>query len=70
MTAGKTPASGTSLEVLIVEDDAVILNTLAYNLHRQGFITHKAPKNVQRFSYFPLFAGSLRVSRSALEPGT
>jgi DNA-binding response OmpR family regulator len=29
-------------EILIVEDDAVILNTLAYNLHRQGFTAHKA----------------------------
>jgi DNA-binding response OmpR family regulator len=29
-------------EVLIVEDDAVILNTLAYNLTRQGFGVHKA----------------------------
>jgi DNA-binding response OmpR family regulator len=27
---------------LIVEDDAVILNTLAYNLTRQGFGVHKA----------------------------
>ena len=47
MTAGKTPASGTSLEVLIVEDDAVILSTLAYNLHRQGFTTHKALDGVE-----------------------
>jgi DNA-binding response OmpR family regulator len=29
-------------EILIVEDDAVILNTLAYNLSRQGFSVHKA----------------------------
>jgi DNA-binding response OmpR family regulator len=29
-------------EVLIVEDDAVILNTLAYNLTRQGFGVQKA----------------------------
>lgn len=29
-------------EILIVEDDAVILDTLAYNLTRQGFGVHKA----------------------------
>src|SRR5215217_9299283 len=29
-------------EILIVEDDEVILNTLAYNLGRQGFGVHKA----------------------------
>ena len=29
-------------EILIVEDDAVILNTLAYNLSRQGFGVQKA----------------------------
>ncbi|MBA2441966.1 MAG: response regulator transcription factor [Rubrobacter sp.] len=29
-------------EILIVEDDAVILNTLSYNLPRQGFGVHKA----------------------------
>lgn len=29
-------------EILIVEDDAVILNTLAYNLSRHGFGVHKA----------------------------
>ncbi|MCA1729786.1 MAG: response regulator, partial [Actinobacteria bacterium] len=29
-------------EILIVEDDGVILNTLAYNLSRQGFGVHKA----------------------------
>ena len=27
---------------MIVEDDAIILNTLAYNLSRQGFAVHKA----------------------------
>jgi DNA-binding response OmpR family regulator len=32
----------TTAEVLIVEDDAVILNTLAYNLTRQGFGVQKA----------------------------
>src|SRR5919112_1318832 len=29
-------------EILIVEDDVVILDTLAYNLLRQGFGVHKA----------------------------
>ena len=29
-------------EILLVEDDAVILNTLAYNLSRQGFGVQKA----------------------------
>jgi DNA-binding response OmpR family regulator len=29
-------------EILIVEDDQVILDTLAYNLSRQGFAVHKA----------------------------
>jgi DNA-binding response OmpR family regulator len=29
-------------EILLVEDDAVILNTLAYNLSRQGYGVHKA----------------------------
>ena len=29
-------------EILLVEDDAIILNTLAYNLSRQGFAVHKA----------------------------
>jgi DNA-binding response OmpR family regulator len=32
----------TTAEILIVEDDAVILNTLAYNLSRQGFGVQKA----------------------------
>ena len=27
---------------MLVEDDAIILNTLAYNLSRQGFAVHKA----------------------------
>ena len=31
-----------SAQILLVEDDAVILNTLAYNLTRQGFGVHKA----------------------------
>ena len=39
---GRRPTPEDSPEVLIVEDDAVILNTLSYNLTRQGFITHKA----------------------------
>ena len=39
---GRTRTPKDSPEVLIVEDDAVILNTLAYNLTRQGFIAHKA----------------------------
>ena len=39
---GRTPTPANSPEVLIVEDDAVILNTLAYNLTREGFIAHKA----------------------------
>ncbi len=32
----------TTAEILIVEDDAVILDTLAYNLARQSFEVHKA----------------------------
>jgi DNA-binding response OmpR family regulator len=32
----------TAAEVLIVEDDAVILNTLSYNLSRQGYGVHSA----------------------------
>ncbi len=39
---GRRPAPEALPEVLIVEDDAVILNTLAYNLNRQGFMVHKA----------------------------
>ena len=34
--------AGAGAEILIVEDDAVILDTLAYNLGRQGFGVHKA----------------------------
>ena len=34
-------------EVLIVEDDAVILNTLAYNLERQGFGVQKATSGAE-----------------------
>src|SRR5215204_3265077 len=37
-----TPTPRDPPDVLIVEDDAVILNTLAYNLAREGFIAHKA----------------------------
>src|SRR5918993_2259850 len=39
---GRSPTPGTSPEILIVEDDASILNALAYNLSRQGFAVHKA----------------------------
>src|ERR671913_1474749 len=39
---GKLATPETSPEILIVEDDAIILNTLAYNLSRQGFAVHKA----------------------------
>src|ERR687889_527576 len=39
---GRSPAPGTSPEILIVEDDATILNALAYNLARQGLGVHKA----------------------------
>src|SRR5215203_1474926 len=34
-------------EILIVEDDEVILDTLAYNLSRQGFEVHKATDGTQ-----------------------
>src|SRR5215212_11092494 len=34
--------SKASAEILIVEDDVAILDTLAYNLTRQGFGVHKA----------------------------
>jgi DNA-binding response OmpR family regulator len=34
-------------EILLVEDDAVILNTLAYNLSRQGFSVHKATSGAE-----------------------
>ena len=36
------PERRASAEILIVEDDAVILETLAYNLGRHGFGVHKA----------------------------
>jgi DNA-binding response OmpR family regulator len=39
--------ASTTADVLIVEDDAVILNTLAYNLARQGFGVHKATGGAQ-----------------------
>ncbi|MDQ3891683.1 MAG: response regulator, partial [Actinomycetota bacterium] len=39
---GRTSTPETPPEILIVEDDAIILNTLAYNLSRQGFAVHKA----------------------------
>ena len=38
----RTPGPQALAEILIVEDDLVILNTLAYNLDRQGFKVHKA----------------------------
>src|SRR5919107_2180030 len=44
---GRSPAPGTSPEILIVEDDATILNALAYNLGRQGFVIHKASDGAQ-----------------------
>jgi DNA-binding response OmpR family regulator len=37
----------TTAEVLIVEDDVVILDTLAYNLARQGFDVHKATNGAE-----------------------
>ncbi len=37
-----TPERRAPAEILIVEDDAVILDTLAYNLGRYGFGVHKA----------------------------
>ncbi|MDQ3911252.1 MAG: response regulator transcription factor [Actinomycetota bacterium] len=40
MSAGAVANS--TAEILIVEDDEVILSTLAYNLTRQGFSVHKA----------------------------
>jgi DNA-binding response OmpR family regulator len=36
------PQASLLAEILIVEDDVVILNTLSYNLKRQGFEVHKA----------------------------
>src|ERR687893_2245417 len=44
---GRSPTSGTSPEILIVEDDATILNALAYNLGRQGFVVHRASDGAQ-----------------------
>ena len=37
----------TAAEILIVEDDVVILNTLAYNLSRQGFGVQKATNGTE-----------------------
>ena len=37
----------TTAEILIVEDDMVILNTLAYNLSRQGFGVQKATNGTE-----------------------
>src|ERR687896_1728086 len=44
---GRSPTPGTSPEILIVEDDASILNALAYNLSRQGFVVHRASDGAQ-----------------------
>jgi DNA-binding response OmpR family regulator len=44
---GRTPTLRDSPEILIVEDDPVILDTLTYNLFRQGFIAHKAPEGAE-----------------------
>src|SRR5215204_5491625 len=43
----RTSPPGDSPGILIVEDDAVILETLAYNLIRQGFIAYKASDGVE-----------------------
>ena len=40
-------SKATTAEVLIVEDDVVILDTLAYNLLRQGFGVHKATNGAE-----------------------
>jgi DNA-binding response OmpR family regulator len=40
-------SAATTAELLIVEDDAVILNTLAYNLTRQGFGVQKATSGAE-----------------------
>src|SRR5919107_2033945 len=37
----------TAAEILIVEDDAVILDTLVYNLNRQGFGVQKATNGTE-----------------------
>src|SRR5215210_4819302 len=42
MMLQRTPGPQALTEILIVEDDLVILNTLSYNLDRQGFKVHKA----------------------------
>ena len=39
--------AATTAQILIVEDDAVILDTLAYNLTRQGFGVQKATNGTQ-----------------------
>ena len=44
---GRTSTLRDSPEILIVEDNPVILDTLAYNLIRQGFIAHKAPDGAE-----------------------
>jgi DNA-binding response OmpR family regulator len=42
LVLGRTLYLGDSSKILVVEDDVVILETLAYNLTRQGFVAHKA----------------------------
>ena len=51
-------------EVLIVEDDVVILNTLAYNLSRQGFGVQKATSGAEALK----LARKLRPDLILLDP--
>src|SRR5215211_2510212 len=46
----RTPGPQALAEILIVEDDIVILDTLAYNLDRQGFEVHKATTGAEAFN--------------------
>src|SRR5918998_1234273 len=46
----RTPGRQALAKILIVEDDLVILNTLAYNLDRQGFEVHKATTAAEALS--------------------
>jgi DNA-binding response OmpR family regulator len=46
----RTPGPQALTEILIVEDDLVILNTLSYNLNRQGFKVHKATTGSEALS--------------------
>lgn len=43
----RTPVPEALAEILIVEDDAVVLETLAYNLAGHGFSLHKATDGAQ-----------------------